>query len=87
MRGPSFWPLSPLADAVITTDSDGQITYINAAAHELLGQSLDAIEGRKFYDVVAMTDPRTSRIAQPTLGCCYLPVAAFYFAPNAFINR
>jgi diguanylate cyclase (GGDEF)-like protein/PAS domain S-box-containing protein len=62
--------LRAIADAVITTDGDGQITYINTAAHELLGQSLDDIEGRKFYDVVAMTDPRTARLAQTTLGKC-----------------
>jgi diguanylate cyclase (GGDEF)-like protein/PAS domain S-box-containing protein len=62
--------LRAIADAVITTDAEGQISYINTAAHELLGQSLEAIEGRRFYDVVAMTDPRTSRIAQTTLGKC-----------------
>ena len=62
--------LRAIADAVITTDADGHITYINTAAHELLGQSLDDIEGRNFYDVVAMTDPRTSRIAPSALGKC-----------------
>lgn len=62
--------LRAIADAVITTDADGQITYLNTAAHELIGQSLDDIEGRRFYDVIAMTDPLTSRIAQTTLGKC-----------------
>ena len=62
--------LRAIADAVITTDAAAQITYINAAAHDLLGQSLDDIEGREFYDVVAMTDPRTSRIAPSTLAKC-----------------
>jgi diguanylate cyclase (GGDEF)-like protein/PAS domain S-box-containing protein len=62
--------LRAIADAVITTDADARITYINTAAHDLMGQSLEDIEGRTFYDVVAMTDPRTSRIAQSTLGRC-----------------
>ncbi len=62
--------LRAIADAVITTDADARITYINAAAYDLMGQSLEDIEGRKFYDVVAMTDPRTSRIAQSTLRSC-----------------
>ena len=62
--------LRAIADAVITTDADAHVTYINTAAHSLLGQSLDDIEGRLFYDVVAMTDPRTSRIAPTTLGKC-----------------
>jgi diguanylate cyclase (GGDEF)-like protein/PAS domain S-box-containing protein len=62
--------LRAIADAVITTDADARITYINAAAHDLMGQSLEDIEGRKFYDVVAMTDPRTSRIAQSALRKC-----------------
>jgi len=62
--------LRAIADAVITTDSAGTITYINTAAHELLGRSLDDMEGRRFYDVVAMIDPRTSRIAPTTLGKC-----------------
>jgi diguanylate cyclase (GGDEF)-like protein/PAS domain S-box-containing protein len=62
--------LRAIADAVITTDADAKIIYINTAAHELLGNSLDDIEGRNFYDVVAMTDPRTSRIAPRALGKC-----------------
>jgi diguanylate cyclase (GGDEF)-like protein/PAS domain S-box-containing protein len=62
--------LRAIADAVITTDADARITYINAAAHDLMGQSLEDIEGRKFDDVVAMTDPRTSRVAQSALGKC-----------------
>ncbi|MBS0419324.1 MAG: diguanylate cyclase [Proteobacteria bacterium] len=62
--------LRAIADAVITTDADAKIIYINTAAHELLGQSLEAVEGRNLYDVVAMTDPRTSRIAPHALAKC-----------------
>jgi diguanylate cyclase (GGDEF)-like protein/PAS domain S-box-containing protein len=62
--------LRAIADAVITTDADTRITYLNAAAHELLGQSLQDIEGRRFYEVVAMTDPRTARTAQTALNKC-----------------
>ncbi len=62
--------LGAIADAVITTDAQCQITYLNTAAQQLIGQSLNDIQGRKFYDVVVVTDPRTSRVAQSTLVRC-----------------
>jgi diguanylate cyclase (GGDEF)-like protein/PAS domain S-box-containing protein len=62
--------LHAIADAVITTDMDGRITYVNAAASDLLGQALEDVEGRKLYDVVAMTDPGTSRSSHRLLGTC-----------------
>jgi diguanylate cyclase (GGDEF)-like protein/PAS domain S-box-containing protein len=62
--------LRAIADAVITVDADCKINYINTAAHELLGQSLEDIEGRNFYDVVAMTEPQTARVARATLAKC-----------------
>jgi diguanylate cyclase len=55
--------LSSITDAVITTDGDTHITYINAAGESLLGQRLGDVERRRLDEVVALTDPHTSKAA------------------------
>ena len=55
--------LGAISDAVITTDADTRISYINAAAQTLLGLELDAVANRKVYEVIHLVDPRTSRSA------------------------
>jgi PAS domain S-box-containing protein len=39
--------LQAINDAVITTDAQTHITYINAAAEALLGLDMQAVEGRR----------------------------------------
>ncbi len=60
--------LLAIADAVITTDADTRITYLNAAAQALLGQQLSDIEGRRWDEVVSLTDPLTSANAANMVG-------------------
>ncbi|HEY2399835.1 MAG TPA: diguanylate cyclase [Steroidobacteraceae bacterium] len=55
--------LGAISDAVITTDSDTRISYINAAAQSLLGLELEAVANRKVYEVIHLVDPRTSKSA------------------------
>jgi diguanylate cyclase len=62
--------LRAIADAVITTDGDGRITYLNAAAQELLNQSLEHVENRPLNDVMVLTDLRTARASASVLGKC-----------------
>ena len=60
--------LLAIGDAVITTDADTRITYLNAAAQALLGQELGDIEGRRWDEVVSLTDPLTSANAANMVG-------------------
>jgi diguanylate cyclase len=60
--------LGAISDAVITTDADTRINYINAAAQSLLGLQLDAVANRKVYEVIHLVDPRTSRSAANLMG-------------------
>jgi diguanylate cyclase (GGDEF)-like protein/PAS domain S-box-containing protein len=55
--------LGAISDAVITTDADTRIGYINAAAQTLLGLELEVVANRKVYEVIHLVDPRTSRSA------------------------
>lgn len=55
--------LAAISDAVITTDGDSRISYINAAAQTLLGLELEAVANRKLYEVIHLVDPRTSKSA------------------------
>jgi len=52
--------LRSIADAVITSDANGRIEYVNDAAQAMLGHSLADVHGRGFNEVTVMTDPATS---------------------------
>jgi diguanylate cyclase (GGDEF)-like protein/PAS domain S-box-containing protein len=60
--------LGAISDAVITTDADARITYINPAAQSLLGLELEAVASRRVYEVIHLIDPRTSRTAANLIG-------------------
>lgn len=55
--------LQSIDDAVVTTDSEMRVTYLNAAAERLLGFSLRAVERRRVNEILVLTDPTTSREA------------------------
>lgn len=44
--------LGSIADAVVTTDEEGAVTFVNQAAEELLGETRDALLGRPLDEVV-----------------------------------
>jgi diguanylate cyclase (GGDEF)-like protein/PAS domain S-box-containing protein len=62
--------LRAIGDAVITTDAVSQITYVNAAAENLLGQRLDEIAGRRLDEVVVLTNPQTSKATHSMFALC-----------------
>jgi diguanylate cyclase (GGDEF)-like protein/PAS domain S-box-containing protein len=55
--------LEAIGDAVVTTDADSRITYVNAAAQTLLGLVSDARIGRRIDEVIHLVDPQTSKTA------------------------
>jgi diguanylate cyclase (GGDEF)-like protein/PAS domain S-box-containing protein len=60
--------LQSIDDAVITTDAQTHITYINAAAESLLGLDLKAVEGRRVDEVIHLLDPQSSKTAANLIG-------------------
>jgi diguanylate cyclase (GGDEF)-like protein/PAS domain S-box-containing protein len=55
--------LGAIADAVVTTDVDSQIQYVNPAAEGLLGIPEAAALGRRIGDVIHLVNPETQRRA------------------------
>src|ERR1700730_17473560 len=60
--------LQSIDDAVITTDAQTHITYINAAAESLLGLDRKAAEGRRVDEVIHLVDSHSSRPAANLIG-------------------
>lgn len=56
-----FITLASIGDAVITTDSDGDITFLNPAAELLTGWSLEDAVGQDIDDVFRLIDEQTNR--------------------------
>ena len=44
--------LSSIGEAVIATDADGKVTYLNAAAENLLGKSVSEVKGRDVHEAL-----------------------------------
>ena len=62
--------LRAIGDAVITTNPVGQITYLNAAAENLIGQELSQVAGRRLDEVVALTNPQTLKVTTSMVALC-----------------
>jgi diguanylate cyclase len=60
--------LQSINDAVITTDANARINYINAAAETLLGLNMNEIENRRVDEVIFLMDPSTSKAAANLIG-------------------
>ena len=55
--------LKSIDDAVITTDAQTRITYLNAAAESLLRLDMQAIAGRRVDEVIHLVDPQSAKVA------------------------
>ena len=67
-RGRLRITLQSINDAVITTDAQTHITYINAAAESLLGLDVIAVQGRRVDEVIHLLDPQSSKAAANLIG-------------------
>ena len=59
--------LNSLGEAVVSTDQSGTISYINPVAQRLTGWDYLHARGRKFSEVVRLTDERTQLPAEDTI--------------------
>ncbi len=53
--------LESIGEGVITTDTDGVIDYMNAAAEQLTGTSRDAASGKRLADIISLVDEADRR--------------------------
>lgn len=79
--------LSSITDAVITTDADTRITYINAAGETLLGQVLADLKNRRLDEVISLTDLRTSKTATDLVAQSRLHATAFRRETACVLHR
>jgi diguanylate cyclase (GGDEF)-like protein/PAS domain S-box-containing protein len=59
---PQLLALQSLAEAIIATDKDGHITFMNAAAEQLTGVEAGAAHGKLLEDIVSLVDETERRI-------------------------
>ena len=59
---PQLLALQSLAEAIIATDKDGHITFMNAAAEQLTGTEAAAATGKLLEDIVSLVDETERRI-------------------------
>ena len=59
---PQAQALNSLAEAIIATDRDGRITYMNPAAEQLTGTTEDAAAGKLLEDIVSLVDETDRRL-------------------------
>jgi diguanylate cyclase (GGDEF)-like protein/PAS domain S-box-containing protein len=59
---PGALALNSLAEAIIATDSDGRITYMNPAAAQLTGSTADAAAGKLLEEIVSLVDETDRRL-------------------------
>ena len=59
---PQALALSSLSEAVIATDKDGRIDYMNPAAEQLTGSTADAAAGKLLEEIVSLVDETDRRL-------------------------
>jgi diguanylate cyclase (GGDEF)-like protein/PAS domain S-box-containing protein len=60
--GPQGLALTSLAEAIITTDKDGRITFMNPAAEQLTGSEATAAAGKLLEEIVSLVDETDRRL-------------------------
>jgi len=59
---PGALALNSLAEAIIATDRDGRITFMNPAAEQLTGSTADAAAGKLLEEIVSLVDETDRRL-------------------------
>ena len=59
---PQLLALNSLAEAIIVTDKDGRITFMNPAAEQLTGSETTAVTGKLLEEIVSLVDDTDRRL-------------------------
>jgi diguanylate cyclase (GGDEF)-like protein/PAS domain S-box-containing protein len=62
--------LRSIADGMISTDADGKVTFVNAAAEQYTGWELAAAIGRPLVDVLSVADGERVPLSQAVMEAC-----------------
>jgi diguanylate cyclase (GGDEF)-like protein/PAS domain S-box-containing protein len=54
--------LESMAEAIVTTDAEGRITFLNVAAEKLVGTSAEQVRGRSFDELAGLFDETDRRL-------------------------
>jgi diguanylate cyclase (GGDEF)-like protein/PAS domain S-box-containing protein len=79
--------LDSIGDAVISTDANGRVTYINAVAEALTGWSRQAATARPLAEVFRIVDVDSREVAQDPLGLAIRENRAVSLTPNCVLVR
>ncbi|MES9937841.1 MAG: EAL domain-containing protein [Sedimenticola sp.] len=79
--------LQSIGDAVITTDTGHQITYINPVAEQLLGCSFVSAVGQSIQDIVHLKDQETDREIPDAISYYLVGDDSERIRPNSLILR
>ncbi len=79
--------LSKIADAVVTTDSQTRITYLNDSAAALMGINADYAVNRRLDEVIHLTDAATGRRAPNLLARCLIHGKTYQRETPALLHR
>lgn len=79
--------LDSIGDAVISTDADGTVTYLNVAAESQTGWSLREAIGRPFGDVLRIIDSVTREVARNPMAVAVQLNKTVALTPNCVLIR
>jgi diguanylate cyclase (GGDEF)-like protein/PAS domain S-box-containing protein len=79
--------LDSIGDAVISTDADGRVTYVNAVAEALTGWSYQAAVGRPLAEVFRVVNVDSREVAQDLLQLAIRENRAVSLTPNCVLVR
>ncbi len=79
--------LKAIDEAVITTDVQTRINFMNAAAETLLGLRGDQAQGRHVQEILHLIDPQTSKTAANLLGQCAIHGEVFRRDTPCLLHR
>ena len=79
--------LNSIGDAVLSTDIDGKVTYLNIAAEGMTGWSREAAAGRPFDEVFRIIDRETRSVARNPMSLAIRLDRTVGLTPNCVLIR
>lgn len=77
--------LNSIGDGVISTDTEGHITFLNPAAEKLTGWSLKQAVGKDFAEIFQLVDGATRKIIENPVKLVLNTGEVFHLPPNTLL--
>src|SRR5256886_1271166 len=82
---PQLLALQSLAEAIITTDKDGRISFLNPAAEQLTGSAASAAQGKLLEEIVSLVDETDRRLLSDPVHPALTPGAPVNLSRRALL--